>query len=132
MMTQLCSTAVTSAVTQSIQTAVTGFGAPQALTIQARFAPVSGGTSCDAWVQTTVDGTNWIDIAQFSFTTSAAQKIVNVSGMTAVTTPTSVTDGTLTANTVQQGVLGDQYRVKVTSVGTFAAGTTLTVDVYAR
>lgn len=131
-MTALCSVAVTTAVSASIQTAVPGFGKPQALTIQARLTYVSGGTSVACYVQTTLDGVNWIDIAEFDFTTASAQKVVNVSGLTAITTPVSVTDGSLTSNTVLQGVLGDQYRVKFTSVGTYGAGTTLAVDVYSR
>ncbi len=131
--TSVCSVAVTTAVTASIQTAVAGFGKPQAVTIQARFTYVaSSATSVALYVQTTVDGTNWVDIAEFDFTTATAQKIVNVSGMTAVTTPTAVTDGSLSSNTTQAGVLGAQYRCKITSVGTYGAGTTVAVDILTR
>ena len=42
----------------------------------------------------------------------------------------SFTDGALTANTaLAQGVIGNRWRVKLVSVGTYAGGTTLNVDV---
>ena len=75
---------------------------------------------------------NWIDIAAIQNTTSTTQQFVNVLGMTAVTTPTTYTDGALTANTTVAGVLGLQYRCKLTSVGTYGAGTTFTIDVQPR
>ena len=133
-MTLLCSTAVTTAVTGSIQTPQTGLGKVTALTIQAAFTYVaSSATSCDAYIQTSVDGgTTWADIANFHFTTASATNFVNVSGLTAVTTPVAITDGSIANNTVQQGILGDRYRVKITSVGTYGAGTTLIVNVQAR
>jgi hypothetical protein len=39
------------------------------------------------------------------------------------------TDGTLAANTAKDGVLGALWRVKYTTVGTYAGGTTLNVDI---
>lgn len=129
----LCNLAITTAVTGSIQTVYKGFSSPQAMTLQAKFTYVaSAATSVDAYVQTTIDGVNWIDIAEFQFTTASATKVVNLSGLSTVTTPTAITSGSLTANTTQQGVLADWYRVVVTSVGTYGAGTTLTVDASAR
>ena len=130
---QICNLAITTAVTGSIQTIYKGFSSPQALTIQAKFTYVaSAATSVDAYVQTTIDGTVWIDIAEFRFTTSSSTVVVNLSGLSTVTTPAAITSGSMTANTTQQGVLGDQYRVVVTSVGTYGAGTTLAIDVAAR
>lgn len=130
--TSLCSVAVTTAQTGVAQTAVTGFGTPSSLTIQGRFTYVaSSATSADVYVQSTVDGTNWIDIADFHWTTASASQVVNVTNA-ALTTPTAITDGSLASNTVLQGVLGAQYRCKVTSVGTYGAGTVIAVDVYAR
>ena len=136
-MTNLCNVAVTTAVTGSIQTPVTGFsgaaGGPQAVTIQAVFAYVaSAATSCDAYVQSTIDGVHWNDIANFHWTTTSATQFVNVSGLTAVTTPTAETDGSLASNTTQAGFLGTQYRVKITSVGTYGAGTTVQIDIQTR
>jgi len=131
--TSLCNVSITTAQTASIQTAVAGFGKPQALSIQAKFAYVaSAATSADVYVQTTIDGINWVDIANFHYTTSSALQLVNVSGMTPVTVPANFTDGSIAANTVLQGVLGDQFRCKITSVGTYGAGTTMAIDIKAR
>lgn len=130
--TSICSTGITTAVTGSIQTAVTGFGKPTAISLQGRFSYGSGGTSVDVYVQTSIDGTNWADIANFRWTTSGSAVLVNVSGLTAVTTPTAITDGAITANTIQQGFLGDRYRCKITSVGTYAGGTAVAIDAFTR
>lgn len=104
--------------------------APRNLTIQGKFAYGSGGTSVDAYVQTSLDnGSTWVDIAEFSWTTSAGTKIYNLSGGTAKTTAVTPTDGTLTANTAVDGVLGPQFRVKVVSVGTYAGATSVAIDI---
>ncbi|ANM12051.1 hypothetical protein [Rhizobium sp. N324] len=105
-------------------------GAPSNLAIQAKFAYGSGGTSVDAYVQTSLDGgATWIDIAEFNFTTSAATKIFNLSALTAKTTAAVPTDGSLAANTAVDGILGSQFRLKVVSVGTYAGATRLDVDI---
>lgn len=103
--------------------------APQSLAIQASLTYGSGGTTIDAYVQTSLDGgTTWIDIAEFSFTTASAVKVFNLSRLTPVTAIYTPTDGILAANTAKDGVLGDRFRVKYKSTGTYA-GTTLSIDV---
>lgn len=107
-------------------------GQPRALAIQANFAYGSGGTSVDAFVQTSLDsGKTWTDIAEFHFTTSSARKAVNLSSQTPVTAQVALTDGAMTANTAQDGLLGPQFRVKYTSTGTYAA-TSLAIDIQAN
>jgi len=86
----------------------------------------SGGTNCTAYVQTSLDqNTNWVDIASLQFTTATASKVVSLAttGSTTVVTPT---DGSLSANTAVNGILGDRFRVKVVTTGTYAT-TTLAV-----
>ena len=104
------------------------------MTIQAKFSYVaSAATGLDAWVQTSLDGgLTWIDVAEFNFTTASATKVANVVALTAVPVPVAVTDGSMAANTTLQGVIGDLWRVKYTSVGTYGAGTTLVVTVQPR
>src|SRR5574340_917901 len=83
--TNICNVGITTAVTGSAQTAVGGFGTPAGLTIQGRFTYVaSAATSADVYVQTTVDGNNWADVADFHWTTSTAQSVVNLVGATVV------------------------------------------------
>lgn len=103
--------------------------APRNLTAQVKFTYGSGGTSVDVYLQTSLDGgSNWIDIAEVSLTTSSATKVYNLSAATPKITAVTPTDGSLTANTAVDGVLGSQFRVKVVSVGTYAGSTTLSVD----
>lgn len=131
--TNLCTLSITTAVTSALSTAVNLGVKPQALTVQAKFVYVaSAATSADVYVQTTIDGTNWIDIANFHYTTANAQQFVNVLGMTGVTTPATWTNGSIAANTTQAGVLGTQYRCVLTSVGTYGAGTIFSIDVQPR
>lgn len=102
-------------------------GAPRNVEIQGNFTYGSGGTSADAWVQTTIDGgVTWIDIANFHFTTASARFSYNLSSLTPVTTEYTPTDGTLSANTAKDGIIGQGMRVKYTTVGTYA-GSSLTV-----
>jgi fermentation-respiration switch protein FrsA (DUF1100 family) len=104
-------------------------GAPLHASIQCNFTYGSGGTSADAWVQTSLDGgATWIDVANCHFTTSSARFAYNLSALTAVATEYTPTDATLTANTSKDGLIGQAMRVKYTTVGTYA-GTTLTVSV---
>lgn len=46
-----------------------------------------------------------------------------------MTSEYTATDGTLSANTAQDGILGPQFRVKYESTGTYGADTALSIDV---
>lgn len=105
-------------------------GAPRNLLIQGNFTYGSGGTTVDAWVQSSIDGgVTWCDMANFHVTTANFRKVFNLSSQTPVTTQATPTDGMLAANTSVDGMIGTQLRVKWTSVGTYAGGTTLAIDV---
>lgn len=126
-------TAVTAQVTSTFQLRPgPSGGLPSNMALQGTFTYGSGGTSADAWVQTSIDGgTTWTDVADFHFTTSSARFIYNLSSATPVTTEYTPTDGSLASNTSKDGVIGSQWRVKYTTVGTYAA-TTLRVDGFAN
>jgi hypothetical protein len=134
---------VTTLLNQTITTAISAvpgsvwqfrpaqFGStPRHLSIQAQFVyGGSGGTSATAFLQTSFDGgTTWCDIACFAFTTSSATKICNLSSLTAVATQATPTNGSLANNSCVDGFLGPVLRVLVTTVGTYAGGTTLTIN----
>lgn len=104
-----------------------------ALCAQLRLAYGSGGTTVKAYLQTTLDdGTTPIDIACFTFTTASAVKARNLSSLTPKTADVTPTDATLTDDTSVDGILGDQFRLKVVSTGTYAASTTLTGSMVVR
>lgn len=126
----LPSTAIAAAIgTPAVSSTVTLNGAPRNLTVQANFTYGSGGTTVDAWVQSSIDGgASWTDIAQFHFATASARKAYNLSAATPVTTQASPSDGTLAANTAVDGLLGPLLRVKYASSGTYA-GTALRIDI---
>lgn len=122
---------------KTITTALTGFTLPdpvplplqaQTVAIQAKFTYGSGGTTVKTYAQTSLDGgQTWIDVASFAFATATATKISALKRQTALAAGVTPTDGALTDNTILDGLLGDRLRVKITTVGTYAGGTTLVV-----
>lgn len=99
-----------------------------AVTLTCNFQWGSGGTTCAVVVQTSLDGTNWIDIAWFDFTTAAALKRCNLSGLTPVAIAAVAA---LASEGVLDGILGDRLRAKITSTGTYA-NTTVSVRAAVR
>jgi hypothetical protein len=95
------------------------------------FTRASGGTTLDAYLQTSLDGgTTWIDIHQHSYATTTASKVTVTSGysgtaLTNAPVPVVPGDAALTANTTVPGLLGDRLRLKYvvagSYVGTFSA-----------
>ena len=91
------------------------------LSISIQFIAGTGGASVDAFLQQTFDsGFTYQDVAHASFATTNATKQFNVSGLTPKTAPVTPGDGTLTADTAQDGILGGDLRLKVVSAGTYA------------
>ncbi len=94
------------------------------LLMQAVFDYGSGGTTVKAFIQTSVDdGTTWVDVAAFAFATTDATALSKVSTAGSMAANYAPTDGTLTDNTVKDGLLGDQLRLKLIVAGTYAAST---------
>lgn len=99
----------------------------ESLTLQAVITVAGGGTTAKAWVQTSLDGgTTWVDIASFAFTTSTATRIYHLTPV-AVTSIATPTDGTLTDNTAVNGLLGDRFRVKLTTTGTYTGASSFVI-----
>src|ERR1700751_1906227 len=75
-------------------------GAPRNLTVEAQLTYGSGGTSVDAYLQTSFDGGgSWGDVCNFHFTTSTANALFNLSATTPVTTQRTPTNATIASNT---------------------------------
>ncbi len=103
------------------------------LTAQFRLAYGSGGTSVKAYLQTSIDqGVTAIDIACVVFATTSEVNVLNFSGLTPKTTQVVPTDGALADDTAVDGILGDRFRLKVVSTGTYAGSTVLSVRVHPR
>jgi hypothetical protein len=102
-----------------------------AVTLSARLAYGSGGTSCYAVIETSLDqGVTWVQIARFDFTTSGLQKVMTVSGLTPRIA--AATAGSLAADTALDGTLGDRLRATVVSTGTYAGSTVVSVRANVR
>lgn len=106
---------------------VPNIGRVESLTLQAVFVRAGGGTTAKAWVQTSFDGgTTWVDIANFAFTTTTATRLFHLTpaAVTSIATPT---DGTLADGTAVNGLLGDRFRVKLTTTGTYTGASSFTI-----
>lgn len=133
--TLLAATTITTAVAAGLSDVVIGLPGMRSLVVQAKFVYGSGGTNVTAYVQTSLDGgASWIDILCFQFTTSSGVKVFAVVDNPATPIGYSITpsDGSLTANTVVTGILGDRLRVKYVTTGTYGGATTLAVDLCAK
>jgi len=54
--------------------------------------------------------------------------LFNLSSATPVTTQYAPTDASLAANTCKDGLLGNIYRAKYTTTGTYAGNTSVSID----
>ena len=99
-------------------------------TLQVNFAYGSSGTTCKVTIETSFDqGTTWVEVARYAFTTASAEKLVNLTNASVTTlyAPAALSD-----DTVKDGLLGERWRAKVTSTGTYAGPTTVAVRLMAR
>jgi hypothetical protein len=123
--------AVTNAVGPTLQVR-SPIGIPTNVGVQVTFAYGSGGTSGTVWLQTSFDGgATWCDVAAIALTLANLRTLFNVSSLTPKTTAAAATDGTLAAGTINDGIVGSQWRCKYTTVGVFAGNTNLSVDMEA-
>ncbi len=133
--------AITTAVTDSVITSGTSAaGAAQAqidrlegmtsVTLLAKMVYGSGGAACLVVVQTSLDqGQSWIDVCRFDFATANASKSANISAASAAGVAAVAA---LSAEGKVDGVLGDRLRCKVTTTGTYAGNTTVSVRAAVR
>ena len=128
--TLLAQLTIGAAVTAQVTAPVTFRPGCKYLLAVAKFLYGAAGTTVKCWVQTSIDGgTTWIDIMNFAFTTSAATKVSAVTAFVALAAAVAPTDGTLADNTILNGLIGDQFRLKYTTTGTYTGATSLEVDI---
>jgi hypothetical protein len=102
--------------------------------IYANFTYAAGGDTIQAWVQCSDDrGTTWKDVACFAFAMTTAKRFFNLSGLTAVTSVGTPTDGALADNTSINGIMTQYVRVKYTITGAgYSGATTLAIWAFTR
>lgn len=120
--------AAANVVSQTLDLKAGGQKLPLSMTAQCTFAWGSGGTSVTVWIQTSFDGgVTWCDVMVFAFLAAIARKAGNVARSTALV-PVAVTDGSGAADAKVDGLIGQKWRAKYTSVGTYGTNTTLQID----
>ena len=123
---------LTAAVTQQGPDEVTGLGKVDAVSLIVALTATGGGTTCKVYVQTSLDdGVTWYDVACAAFTNATAVKAFCIDGRAQVANATPLSGG-LADNTAQHGLLGDRLRYRVTSTGTFGAGSKVSVSYATR
>ena len=101
-----------------------------AATLQINFVPGTGGTSVRVMVETSIDqGTTWIEVWRALFGTTAELNAINLSGLTP---RGSVTPAALADDAVNDGLFGQRWRAKVTSVGVYAGNASVSVRLNPR
>lgn len=108
------------------------FAGINAASFQVRMAGGSGGTKINVYIQTSIDGQNWIDIANIAFANTPGTEIINLSALDKLTTPTAPTYLALADNTVLDGILGTQFQAVIVSTGTYSGSTLVSVRGVAR
>lgn len=110
-------------------TTITELDGISAATFVARFAYGSGGTSLTARVQTSLDGQTWYDVARFDFATTAATKYAVVSG---IQSQAVASLASLNAEGINDGLLGNAFRVVIDSTGSYGGNSLLDIRMAAR
>ncbi len=124
---------ITTAGTQIGEWTTTDLAGALSMAAQLRLAFGSGGTSIKAYLQTSLDeGTTAIDIACVAFLVASEVAVLNFSALTPKTTQVTPADGALADDTAIDGILGDRFRLKVVSTGTYAGSTVLSARICAR
>lgn len=131
-MTQLFNGTITTAGT-IISGTVTGLYDSVVIGASMIFDWGSGGTAGTAYLQTSPnDGTNWFDVAAFSFGSADLNRYASLAIPTFGTGTFAITDGELTGGAITPIPIGDSARVKIVSVGTYAGTTTLKIFLDAK
>jgi hypothetical protein len=128
----LLSTVVTTPVTAQVTTPQQIGSGTSSITmaVQCQLTVGTGGSTADAWLQTSLDGqATWQDVVNCHFTTAARLVVALASSNVpaAPNAPVAASDGTLAANT-SLNIFGGWWRVKYTTTGTYTGGTKLVVD----
>lgn len=137
---QLLSLPITTAVGPAVTNTFQLRGSPSGvettnMSLQGTFTYGSGGTSADAYVQTSLDGgISWVDVANFHFLLATARLVSVLTLLPATPFPPVYvpTDGSLASGTIKDGLFGNFWRVKYITVGTYAGGTVMRIDANAN
>ena len=101
------------------------------ISIQWIFVRGGGGTTLDAYLQTSLDGgTTWTDIYNCKKTTTS-ENTISVNIVAAVVDKDN-TDATLADNTAENGIIGSLIRIKFVTTGTYTGTSTIKASAVIR
>lgn len=104
----------------------------RSVSLQAKLMYGAGGQSVQVYFQTSLDqGQAPIDIWAPSFTNASAALAANID-TEATGSAITPSDGSLAANTIVNGILGDRLRAKVVVTGNYSGSTLLNLTGMAR
>jgi hypothetical protein len=124
----LAALGITTALSAQAQSAITGLDGIEGATIECRFGYGSGGTTASVTAQISFDGTNWLDVARFDFTTASAVKTANLNAAAVQAIAAYVA---LASEGKNDGILAGQMRAVINSTGTYV-NSTLSLRMAAR
>lgn len=103
---------------------IDGVDGALSVTLSASFVYGSGGDTLKVVIDTSINqGQTWIEVARFAFAQTSAEKVVNLSALTPVTTVYSPT--TLSDDAVKDGIIGPRWRARaIKGAGAAYAGLT--------
>jgi hypothetical protein len=117
----LAALTIGAAALQKLLTPIEDLGGMTAVSLDAKFAYGSGAGTVTAIVVTSLDGgTTWRHVARFEFANAAATKTANLSGLKS--NGIAAYDD-LTAEGVNDGLLGDRLAVLISSTGNYGDST---------
>lgn len=91
----------------------------RSVALQVKLTVTGGGGTAKVYLQTTLDGgVTWTDIACVALTTVTARRVSSVKNSIATGASVTPTDGTMTDNTILDGIFGDSLRAKLVTAGT--------------
>lgn len=102
-------------------------------TLSANFVYGAGGDTLKAAIETTLNqGASWVEVARFAFAQASAEKVVNLSALTPVTTvyaPAALSD-----DTVKDGIIGQRWRARIIkgAGAAYTGNTSLSLRMIAR
>lgn len=122
---------VTAAGTQ-IGNAIEDLEGLESLTIYGKLsaATPSSGAGVTVYIQSSIGGADWYDVACIAFGDETEARAANVVASAAA--PALLTDAAMADNTVLNGPLGDRLRAIVVTEGTFGAMSLMSLRGHAR
>jgi hypothetical protein len=110
---------------------LSGLGDYLSANLEINFTYGSGGTTLKVVIETTFNqGTTWVEVYRAAFALASAERVVNVSALTPLTSP--LTPAALSDDTVKDGVFGDRWRARKIVAGTYAGNSSVSVRMQPR